>query len=129
MSNIVCPHFQKGNPNFENFKKGEPEKGKPKGGGRFLERKAEGTQLFKLNLEIEKEKIGTFREKLGSISSNIFLQQQKVHLLVHLLCIPCINGSKEFYRDIYVKQFFKFGAKKVLQKFWCKRRENQFFKF
>ena len=59
----VSPPLSKGgNPNFENFKKGgEPEKkfwggGNQKGGERFSKIKGGGTQLFKLNLGIEKNK-------------------------------------------------------------------------
>ena len=57
----VPPFFQRGGkPNFENFKKeGNLKKnlgwGKPKWGRRFLKTKG-GTQLFKLNLGIEKNK-------------------------------------------------------------------------
>ena len=55
-------------PNFENFKKGEPKKnfgwGKPKGGEIFSKIKG-GTQLFKLNLGIEKNKNGDFYRQIS----------------------------------------------------------------
>ena len=57
---IVCsPLFKRGNPNFENFKKGrEPEKNfgwvKPKGGGKIFKRKG-GNQAFQVE----------FRDKRG----------------------------------------------------------------
>ena len=59
---MCSPSFQKGgNPNFENFKKGgEPEKnfgmGETKRGGERFSKTRGGTQLFKLNLGIEKNK-------------------------------------------------------------------------
>ena len=61
----VCPPFQKGgNPNLENFKKGGNLNKilgwvKPKGGEIFSKIKG-GTQLFKLDLGIEKSKNGDF---------------------------------------------------------------------
>jgi len=70
----VCPPpFKRwGNQHFENFKKGGgPEKnfgvGKPKGGGIFSKIKG-GTQFFKPNSGIEKNKNGdfySFRDKLA----------------------------------------------------------------
>ena len=61
---IVCPLFKRGDPNFENFKKGEgPEKNfwveETKSGEIFSKIKG-GTQHFKLNLGIEKNKNGNF---------------------------------------------------------------------
>ena len=55
----VFPPFKRGGPNFDNFKKGGTLKdggwGKPKGGERFSKIKG-GTQLFKLNSGVEKNK-------------------------------------------------------------------------
>ena len=60
-NDIVCPPpLQKGGePNFEHFRKGEPEKkcgaGKSQGGGKIFEMKG-GTQLFKLSWGIKRGK-------------------------------------------------------------------------
>ena len=48
--------------------------------------------------------MGTFRDKLAYISSNICLRQQTAYPFGHLLCMLCLNGSKQcFYSDIAIK--------------------------
>ena len=58
----MFPLSKGGNPNFENFKKGEPKKfsqGKTERKGKIFKKKG-GTQLFKMILGIEKDKNGDF---------------------------------------------------------------------
>ena len=69
----MFPPFKRGgNPNFENFKRGEPEKKfrveETKRGGKIFKMKG-GTQLSKLNLGIEEGKNGDFQRQ---ISINVF---------------------------------------------------------
>ena len=65
---------------------------KPKGGKTFKNKG--GTQLLKLNLEIEKVRNGDVWRKISI----------KHILFGHLLCIPCLNGRKEcFDSNVHIK--------------------------
>ena len=88
-----------------------------------------GHQLFKLNLGIEKDKNGDFFRQLSINFYKIFTCSSKHHILFdHLLCILCLNDSKEYsYSAIYIKD--NNISNLVHKKCQKVQKGNQFFKF
>ena len=125
--------FQKGegDPNFENFKKGvEPKKnlgwGNQKEGDFKKERE---NQTFQIESRDRKDKNGDFFRQLSINFYKIFTCSSKHHILFdHLLCILCLNDSKEYsYSAIYIKD--NNISNLVHKKCQKVQKGNQFFKF
>ena len=120
-----------GEPKFSKFQEEEKSEkysgvGKPKAEGRFSATE-EGIQRFKQNLgqrqiwEFWEENYYEFVKKFACSSEYCFA-------LGHLLCIPCLNGSKErFYSNFCIKDQNSLNwPVKISQKFWIQKGGTNF---